>query len=135
MNINILYFTVSTLLFTSCSAQNSRVSKINTKINKEFISSRKSFIGKLNSEEYKEIRKEILKVLKAEIPENNAILINYYQYGTNCYEYGLKEKDALSVIENSKSISSRISKENNTDRAVNCRKKDLPDESREILFI
>ncbi|BCY28597.1 hypothetical protein [Flavobacterium okayamense] len=105
---------IFTITFSSSFAQNKEKSKINTKINKDYNSSRKAFKGKLNSEEYKEIRNLILKELKVEIPEKNAILINYYQYGNNCYEYKLDEKDALTVIQNCFRISSRLSKENNT---------------------
>ncbi|MFV0211951.1 hypothetical protein OBK22_09140 [Empedobacter falsenii] len=114
MKINKLYLIISIINCTFGFAQNSIGSKINTKINNDFISSIKSFVGKLNPEEYKETRKEILKELKVEIPEEKAILIHFYQYGVNCYEYGLKERNALGVIQNTIKISSKISKENNT---------------------
>ncbi|WP_293302591.1 hypothetical protein [Pedobacter sp. UBA4863] len=114
MKINKLVLLAFMMVFTSCYAQNTKEPKINTKFNKEYASSRKSFVGKLNNVEYKELRNRLLNVLRAEIPDNNAILINYYQKGSNCYEYGLGKKDALTVIENCIRISSQISRENNT---------------------
>lgn len=109
-----LILIIFTIAFTTSLAQKKEESKINTKINKDYNSSRKAFKGKLNSEEYIEIRNLILNELNIEIPKKNAILINYYQYGNNCYEYKLDEKDALIVIQNCFRISSKLSKENNT---------------------
>ncbi|RST28059.1 hypothetical protein [Chryseobacterium lacus] len=113
MNFNKIYFLCFFLTLFSCSAQKNKTKKINTKVNKEYIASRKTFVGKLNPEEFKQIRDLINKELKTEVPNNKSILINYYQLGTNCLEYGLNVKDANTVIENCIRISSRISKEQN----------------------
>ena len=51
--------------------------------------------------------------MKTEVPENKTILINYYQNGTNCHEYGLNKRDAKIVTENGIRISQTMSKENN----------------------
>ena len=87
--------------------------EINTKINKEYIASRKTFVGKLNLDEYTKIREVLINELKTEIPINNSILINFYQFGSNCFEYGFTKKDAIIVIDNSIRISSRMSKDHN----------------------
>lgn len=108
INLILIFF------FYSCSVQNKAKEKINTKINKDYISSRKAFYGKLNEVEYKEIRETIINELNTEIPNKNAILINYYQKANNCYEYGLGEKSAESVIDNSINISARMSKNYDT---------------------
>ncbi|ROI07054.1 hypothetical protein EGH90_07400 [Kaistella haifensis] len=113
MNFNKIYFLCFFLTLFSCSAQKNKTKKINTKVNKEYIASRKAFVGKLNPEEFKQIRDLINKELKTEVPNNKSILINYYQLGTNCLEYGFNVKDANTVIENCIRISSRISKEQN----------------------
>lgn len=114
MKINTSYLIIFSLFFFRCAAQTNSFGKINTKVNKEYIASRKSFTGKLNPDENKEIRKMITNELKAEVPNNKSILINYYQFGSNCLEYGFSKKDAGQVIDNCNRISSRISKENNT---------------------
>lgn len=112
------YYPLIIIFFlSSCSTQKKADdkinSKINTKINKDYIASRKTFYGKLNEVEYKEIRKTIIAELKTVIPDKNSILINYHQYGHNCYEYGLKENSAKTEIDNSISISARLSKNYN----------------------
>ena len=108
INLILIFF------FYSCSVQNKAEEKINTKINKDYISSRKAFYGKLNEVEYREIRETIINELNTQIPNKNAILINYYQKGNNCYEYGLGEKSGKSVIDNSINISARMSKDYDT---------------------
>ncbi|WP_026899353.1 hypothetical protein [Daejeonella oryzae] len=113
MNINKFHLLIFSLLFFSCSAQKNKMGKINTKINKEYIASRKKSVGKLNLDEYKKIRELIIDELKTEIPSNKSILVNFYQFGSNCFEYGITKKDAMTVIDNSIRISSRMSKENN----------------------
>ena len=110
-HIIILFF------LSSCSTQKKTddkiSSKINTKINKDYIASRKTFYGKLNEVEYKEIRKTIIAELKAVIPDKNSILINYHQHGNNCHEYGLEENSAKTQIDNIFRISARMSKNYN----------------------
>ena len=113
MKINKFYLLIFSLIFFSCSAQKNELGKINTKINKEYIASRKTFVGKLNIDEYKQIREMFINELKTEIPSNKSILINFYQFGSNCFEYGFSKKDAMTVIDNSIRISSRMSKEHN----------------------
>ena len=113
MKINKFYLLIFFLIFYSCSTQKNELGKINTKINKEYIASRKTFVGKLNLDEYKQIREMIINELKIEIPSNKSILINFYQFGSNCFEYGFSKKDAMTVIDNSIRISSRMSKEHN----------------------
>lgn len=100
-------------IFSNCSAQSKKDGKINTKINGEYAKSRKDFYGKLNSNEYTEIRKLIETELKVEIPENKTILINYFQNGANCSEYKLNSKSGNGVIDNYVQLSSEISSRNN----------------------
>lgn len=99
----------------SCSVQNKTIKNknINTNINDQYRASVKAFHGKLNEIEYKEVRELILSELKTKVPENKAILINFYQNGNNCHEYGLSESDSKMVIKNSNRISNRVSNENN----------------------
>ena len=109
MKINKFYFLFLMILFSSCLAQTNKKEKINTKINKDYFASRKSFYGKLNPDEYKQIRELITSELKTQIADNYAILINYKQLGTNCFEFGLNDKNALKVIDKGIEISSRLS--------------------------
>ncbi|KFF00867.1 hypothetical protein IX39_09690 [Chryseobacterium formosense] len=95
--------------FFTCNAQKKH-EKVNTKFNESYSLSRKKFHGKLDSEQLIQIRTLIVNELKVEIDEKKSVLINFYQYGKNCYEYGLIEKDAQTVIDNSINISSRMSK-------------------------
>lgn len=101
----------------SCSVQNQKIKNktINTKINEEYRASIKAFHGKLNEVEYKEVRELILTELKTKVPEKKAILINFYQNGNNCHEYGLSERDSRAVIKNSITISESMSNENNAE--------------------
>ena len=101
-------------IFSNCIAQKRKVGKINTKINEEYAKSSKEFYGKLDSVQNKEIRGIMAIELNTDITENKAILINYYQYGNNCFEYGFNKKEANNVLENGLKISARMSKENNT---------------------
>lgn len=116
MRFHKFYLLILILFLFSCSVQNKTIKNksINTEFNENYKASRKAFRGKLNITDYKEIRELILSELKTEIPENKAILINYYQNGTNCYEYGLNKNEGKIVTENGIRISARISKELNT---------------------
>ncbi|KIA82573.1 hypothetical protein OA84_10455 [Kaistella solincola] len=108
-----LYFFIFSLFLFSCKAQQSNSVKINSEINKEYLASRKSFVGKLSPEEYKEIRKLITDELQTQVPAGKSILINFDQYGVNCFGSKHNEKTAMAVIDRRVSISARISKENN----------------------
>lgn len=88
--------------------------KVNTKYNKQYTASRKKFVGTLNNEDYQEIRNIILKELRVDVPENKSILINYYQFGTNCAQSGLRKKYGSEVIDNEVRISARLSSKFNT---------------------
>lgn len=114
MKIKKFYLLIFSLIFFCYSAQKNKKGKINTKINKEYIASRKTFVGKLNLDEYKKIREVLVSELKTEIPHNKSILVNFYQFGSNCFEYGFTKKDAMTVIDNGILISSRISKDYST---------------------
>jgi|SRR5699024_2781088 len=108
------FFFALMIFFWSCSAQNLKEEKINTKANKAYSASVKSFTGKLNQTEYQEIRKRIETELNTEIPEGKSILINYFQNGKNCIGYGFSEESFKNTINNSQKISDRISKKYHT---------------------
>ena len=114
MKILKYYYLILMSIITSCAAQiksNDSINrKVNTHFNKDYFASKKTFYGKLNEVECKEIRKTIIAELKTIIPDQNSILINYYQHGNNCYKYGLNEKYAKEEINNGIRISARISK-------------------------
>ncbi|NMR32979.1 hypothetical protein HIO71_02025 [Chryseobacterium aquaticum] len=114
MILKILSSIVILNFFFSCNAQAEKKQKVNTKFNSDYFKSRKKFYGKLNNEELKQIRTLISKELKIIIPENISVLINFYQNGKNCFEYGFTEKSAKEVIDNCINISSRMSKNYNT---------------------
>ncbi len=101
------------ILFWSCSAQNVKKEKINTKANKAYNASVKSFSGKLEKGEFQEIRKKIEAELNTEVPEDKSILINYRQNGKNCIGYEYTTESFERVVKNSQKISDRISKEHN----------------------
>ncbi|KUJ55577.1 hypothetical protein [Chryseobacterium aquaticum] len=115
MILKILSSIVILNFFFCCNAQAEKKQKINTKFNSDYFKSRKKFYGKLTPEQLKNIRFLIGDELKIELDENKSILINYHQYGENCYVYKLNNKDAEKVIDNTINISSRISEKNNTE--------------------
>ena len=125
MKLKILLSIIILNLFFTCNAQKKQ-EKVNTKFNESYSISRKKFQGKLDSEQLKQIRTLVSDELKVEINENQSLLINFHQFGENCYEYSLEEKDAQRVIDNCISISSRIARNYNvvdffifTDNALN----------------
>ncbi|HET8839645.1 MAG TPA: hypothetical protein VFM82_11695 [Flavobacteriaceae bacterium] len=110
-----VYFFLA-ILVASCAAPKKTVpeSLINTELNEESRASRKTFYGKLEEEEYSQIREMIETELGTSIPEDKAILINFEQYGRNCRKLILPEENLRSLIHNIVEISNRISAEKNT---------------------
>lgn len=113
MKLSKLLTTATLLLFAICNAQKNTDLKINTKVNKEFLETQQSLFGKLDSEDAKIIRAMITKELDAAIPDDRSIFINYFQYGTHCYEYGLSKKDSNSTVDRQIKISSSVTKDYN----------------------
>ncbi len=92
-----------------CSAQNLNDREINTELNSEYINSKKSYLGKLTSEELIEVRNAFETELNTKIPENKSILINFFQYGKNCIVYRFNNETKENVANNCIRLSSEIS--------------------------
>jgi len=108
--MKIVKITILILFITLYSCDSTR---INTDASKNAYSkSVKSFSGKLNTEDFKQIRESIVKELNIQIPEDKSILINYFQNGEYCILYGINDKKV--VVDNKVRISSDVSKKNKT---------------------
>ncbi|MCJ0741715.1 hypothetical protein [Pedobacter montanisoli] len=105
------------VLLTSCAtkikAQNTEANEINNAVNSRYISSRKTFTGKLDDIENKDIREKIAKELNRNIDADKAILINYFQRGPNCITYKYNNETYSSMLNNTVNISNRITAEKN----------------------
>ena len=101
------------IIFTTfscfCQVKATPEKKINSVLNKQYLESRQSFLGKLDSAQLQEIRSLISKELNTEIAADKSILINYSQKATNCLTYNKNVKSFDRSIE----ISNRISKKYN----------------------
>ena len=109
-----------------CNAQNLKKLKINTELNNQYLESRKSYYGILTSEELIVIKNAFENELHIKFTDDKAILINFFQYGTNCIEYGFESKFKEKAIDKGVKLSNRISKKYNaldffiyTDDAIN----------------
>lgn len=104
-----------TVLIASCASKNAsrKTSAVNTKFNKEYIASKKSFLGKLNPEQYIEIKTALELELKTKLTEGKTILINYVQNAPNCISVGISKKNMSIVTDNGLRISNEISAKNN----------------------
>ena len=110
-----LLYVILALSITSCRSQNTTEthSAINTEPNSKYIESKKTFFGKLDQNDYNEIRAAIEKELNSKIPQNKAILINYSQKGQNCISMRFNEDTFLNFISKRISISSDVCSKNN----------------------
>ncbi|MGX9987543.1 hypothetical protein [Soonwooa purpurea] len=75
--------------------------------------SRKYFYGKLNNDEYQNIKLQLELELKTKFPEEKSIFINFEQAAANCSLLKGNKKYLQSYHNMSVNISNRISKENN----------------------
>ena len=83
-----------TVIIASCTSKKTshKTSAVNTKYNKEYIASKKSFLGKLNPAQYIEIKTALELELKTKLTEGKTILINYVQNAPNCIYEGNSKK-------------------------------------------
>lgn len=95
----------------SAFAQQDSETKVNTKLNRQQLKSRKSFVGKLNAKEYRELRGHILNTLQIDAPKETTLIIHFFQNGINCFDYGLNEETGIHVRNNIIAISDRMSKQ------------------------
>ncbi|NGY35915.1 hypothetical protein FQU23_000115 [Flavobacterium sp. XN-5] len=110
-----IFYMILILISASCISQTttSPTTVLNSVLNKQYIESRKSFKGKLNPQQFQEIRSLIIKELNAEIPADKSILINYSQRAPNCLSLNINNI-SFSGFDRSIEISKRISKKYNT---------------------
>ena len=106
------------LLFSliGCSSQKhiTQTSDLNTVYNNEYEKSKLLFRGELEKEVYDQVRSTIESELGVLIPEDKAILINYYQKGQNCISMRLNRKNYLRSVKYSAKTSARICSKNKT---------------------
>lgn len=107
----ILFF-VCNFSFSAFAQQDSKTNG-NTKLNQQQLKSRKSFVGKLNTKEYKELRNHLLNTLQIDAPEETTLVVHFFQKGINCLEYGLHEETGIHIINNVITISDRMSMQYN----------------------
>ena len=105
----ILFF-VCNFSFTVFAQQDSKTN-VNTKLNQQQLKSRNSFVGKLKTKEYKELRNNILNTLQIDAPKETTLVVHFFQKGINCFETGLNEDTGIQVRNNIIAISDRISKQ------------------------
>ena len=105
--LNYLIFIIVILI--SCKAQ--KEVKVNTKVNKKYSKSVKSFRGTLSRDEYTSLISNLEIELKTKLPEDKSILINYNQGASNCFLAGYKQQNFSDIINNVINISNRMSKE------------------------
>ena len=104
------------VFFMSCGTQKNKESNsVNTSFNSKYSKSRKSFEGDLSGQEYYVLKTKIEKELGVKIPRGKSILINYKQYGSNCFSYGLSRRSKRDIAASTIRISSRMSKEYNAE--------------------
>lgn len=110
-----IIYAVVIVLIASCTSKkiNSTAASVNTKLNNDYIASTKSFQGKLNPEQYIEIKTALEIELKTEIKQGKSILINYVQNAPNCIFAGYSKKSMSKVTDNELKISNEISAKNN----------------------
>ena len=105
------------IIFTTfscfCQVKATPEKTVNSVLNKQYLESRQSFLGKLDSAQLQEIRSLISKELNTEIAAGKSILINYSQKATNCLTYNKNVKISLKSFDHSIEISNRISKKYN----------------------
>ena len=109
------YF-ISFILIISCGINKVATENkdVNTQPNSKYKKSRKAYSGTLNSSEYKELIKNLEVELKAAIPKDKTILINFSQKAPNCISVRFSEEDNKQVTNNRIRNSSIISSNNNT---------------------
>lgn len=105
--LNYLIFIIVILI--SCKAQ--KEVKVNTKVNKIYSKSVKSFRGTLTREEYLNFISRLELELKTIIPKDKSVLINYSQRGDNCFIMGYNDATFSNVRDNTIRISNTMSKE------------------------
>lgn len=81
---------------------------VNTRMNRQYAGSRKSFVGKVETEDLEKLYNSIEQNLKTELSRSKSILVNYNQRGNNCFDYGYES--LINVMGNIKRISNRMSK-------------------------
>ncbi len=111
----ILLVTVVLLFSNYSNAQESTAlnSGLNTTYNEAYIESIEIFTGKLDTDEYNRVKAAIEKELGVSIPDEKSILINYHQYGQNCFGMNSSKKGYFRRVDKGVKISSNFSRFNN----------------------
>jgi hypothetical protein len=86
------------------------VFKINTQLNKENYTARKTFYGQLDENEYGVIINKIEKSLGIKINKNQNLLINFKQNGKNCILAGINSFRICTILSKEEEISERFTK-------------------------
>ncbi len=111
-NILFIFFCFT---ITSSWCQDNKNDSLSTdgKLDDKYLNSLKLFKGKLDKEEYKNIKIRIENELNIKIPDGKDILINYSQKAPNCFIKGYSNEVVMQSIDRTIEISSRICEENN----------------------
>ena len=98
------------MLFTSCKVGHDRINPTSTDEYNENVT---PFTGKLNPEDLQQLRKVLSTELKTALNPDKAILINFWQNGIICPYNQFTKHDRARIIDNTISISGRLSAEGN----------------------
>ena len=78
---------ICTIGFSFGQSDSIEIQKVNTKYNRKYVKSRKSFEGNFITETQAALRLILQKELKTTIPDDHHILIHYEQKASNCIKY------------------------------------------------
>lgn len=86
------------VLGLSLNAQKKQV--VNREYNKKYKKSISSKTGSLSSADFIKMKSSLSKELQINFEENKAIVIHYFQYGSNCILAGYNDEDVLGILNN-----------------------------------
>lgn len=110
MKNTILALILCVYILSSCSTGGKH---INSKLNKEYLDTVKTFKGNLNPTDLKQVREQLEKELNTRLYPKKAIVINYYQYAQNCFEMRYPKDTRKNIVNNSVNLSASISLQEN----------------------
>lgn len=73
---------------------------VNTEYNKKYKKSISSKTGSLSTADFVKMKSSLSNELQINFEENKAIVIHYFQYGSNCILAGYNDEDVLGILNN-----------------------------------
>jgi hypothetical protein len=100
--------------FSFGQSEDREIIKVNTKYNRKYVKSRKTFEGSFPNEAYSTIRLLLQKELKTAIPDDSHILIHYEQRASNCIKYDNYEERLPIILKNIAKSDKKLSRQYQT---------------------